>query len=973
MRQHFNHGSAVDKSYHGKILQENYSKILKQHISENIRRFQSFEETLTPVIPYLSAWHEDENAMWYEFVGKRFVDLMDSPVFDLPDTFRKRIKERRIYNYLEKHNGHIVTQTIKQEDINDSRQGLRQEGERKGFIEAVYKVLLPDNSFVWLKDQAIVKTFKEDKINISSGCLTIVTKEMEAEEELLKTQNILKNNVKELKIAKKREEENAARLTDALKQIESARKEAEKANKAKSEFLTIISHEIRNPMHGIISTCDLITADEFSRQQHEYLGIIKNSAVSLLGLINDILDFSKIEAGKLDFQESEFNLRDVIEDVSDIMHELTSKKNIELVVDIDPDVPVKLVSDPMRLRQIVINLAFNALKFTEDGEIIIRVELSSLDKSHVELLFHVRDTGIGIAPEHIDSLFDSFTQVNDPVSMEHGGSGLGLAICRQIVEMMGGSIWVESVPGRGSTFFFKAVFKYIRPEKNDMLHIKEAFNQYRVLIAEGNKSSQVALERLLHSWGFNVTLCSSSQQAIEKIDAKGFSDQFELIIMDMGLEGLDNAKVSNKLKSIAASTSLFIAISSMGGKDGSRQALEIGIKNCLVKPVKQLLLLETIKKGFGYSADSDKTQNTAAPLDKKFSGSCILFVEDNAINRKIGLHMLQMAGVEADTARHGIEAVEKVQNKAYAAMFIDLQMPHLDGIEASTIIRQQFSRDQLPIIAMSAYSKSAKWEACLEAGINDYILKPISKDMLFKVLDKHLSYISRTPAPALESREFEKADIATENADMENRELENLPGIDIREGIDRLGGVRSVFITLLNEFCEEYASFQERLKNCVAKGDFKNAATLAHSIKGAAGNLSANRLFEAAKTLEQACWDQREDKIIKLLEQGQSAFQQVCDSAALLSVLKKEDKNKEKAEIEAIVSVDDILTMMKSLMNSLEKFDPVLSESLVMEIKPLVGDAAKTEMDQLIHDVKNYQFDDALHILGTIVKKVEDK
>ena len=967
MKQNLYDSIAENGDYHGKILQGNYSEALKQYISENITRFKAFEKTLTPAILYLSAWQEEENAMWYEFAGKRFVDLMGCSSSEVPETFRKRILERRVYNYQEKQNGRITTQTLKQPEISDSRRGLRQEGEKKGLIEAVYKVLLPNNSIVWLKDQATVEAFKEDKIHISSGYLTIVTKEMEAEEELLKTQKILKKNAKALRVAKKIQDENATRLSSAIEQIEAAKKEAEKANEAKSEFLAVISHEIRNPMNGIIGTCDLIMADEFSRQPNEYLGIIKNSAISLLGLINDILDFSKIEAGKLEFQKIPFNLRDVIEDVSDIFLELMSKKNLELVVDIDPGVPLKLVSDPMRLRQVLINLASNALKFTEHVEIIIGVEPSYVKKSHTELLFHVKDTGIGIAPEHLDNVFDSFTQVNDPMNQEYGGTGLGLAICRQIVGMMGGSIWVESTPGKGSTFYFKAPFKYIKPEQEGRPHIQEVFNQYRVLIAEGNESSRKVLERLLKSWGFKVTLCSSGRQAIQEIDQRSASDKFELIIMDMGLEDLDNTDVINKLKSIVTPPSMIIAVSNMGREDGALRALEIGIDKCLPKPVKQSLLLKTIRDGFGYSAEADEMKNHAIPPGQRFSDTRILLVEDNAINRKIGSEMLRMAGIDVDTAQNGIEAVEKIQNTSYAAMLIDIQMPHLDGIEASRIIRQQFSRDQLPIIAMSAHAKSAKWEECLEAGINDYILKPISKDALFTVLKKQLvsGHGDLSPAPAMQ----DLGKTGTEHIDMEG-----FPGLDIREGIDRLGGDRDVFAGILKEFCKEYATFQDTLKHHVSNGDFKGAATVAHSLKGAAGNVSATRLFKKARALEQACWDQREDEIRKLLDPVQSAYYQVCESAERFFTHMKQEKNREKEEepgAKTAVSTYDLLTLMQSLMNSLDKFDPVLSGSLVKEIEPLVDVTVKEEMDHLVHNVKNYQFDAAREILETLMKTIQ--
>ncbi len=1012
MKQNFDNSKSADRNYVGKILHGNYSSDLHQYISDNIRRFTSFEKTHTPVISYMAAWCNNKDDMWYEFVGKRFADLMGCAPGEVSENFRQRIQEQRVYNYLIQDNSHIATTTMTQSDIIGSRIDLRQEGEREGVTEGVYKIVLSNGSVVWLKDQATVKSFEKDKIHVSSGFLTIVTKEMEAEEELLQNQQILENNTRELLEAKKKEEKNAARLSSALKQIEIAREEAEKANKAKSEFLAVISHEIRNPMHGIISTCNLIMTDEFSRQRNEYLGIIKNSAVSLLELINDILDFSKIEAGKLDFHETNFNLRDLVEDVSDIIHELTSRKKLELVVDINPEIPEELVSDPMRLRQVLINLAFNALKFTERGEIIILVEPSFLEKSEIEIVFSVKDTGIGIAQEHVDNLFDSFSQVNNPVSREHGGTGLGLAICRQIVEMMGGSIWVESMPGSGSTFSFKVPFKYAEAEQEEMPAADETFKNYSVLVAEENSSSRAAVERLLAAWGFDVSTCSSAHQVIERVNQKNISGKFDLVIMDMGIKGLDNAAVCSRLQSLADDTSHFIATHSAGGENGIGQAMEIGIDKIVVKPVKKTILLETIKKCFGYAVQPEIIKNESTPVDENISEGCILFVDDNAVNRKIGMQMLENAGIDADTARNGIEAVEKIQKKTYTTMLIDIQMPYLDGIEASRIIRQKFTMDQLPIIAMSAYSRSTKWKECQAAGINDYILKPLESDAVLKVVndsmvcgkkveidgsaEQHYKDIEQPDFDSINSehaeiknRDFKKRELervesdnsGSENSgiqigDNENGDLRDLPGINLKEGIKRLGGVKDVFVTLLHDFCEEYISFRKRIQLFVDKGEYQDAATLAHSIKGAAGNLSAGVLYEQAKKLEKACWDRDEAAVARLLDSVQSAFDQVLSSSELLNKeipLDMVQKKEEKSESEIDVNPDDLLIKMELLKKSLMKFDPVASESLAREIKSLTEPSADREMDKLLKEVRNYQFDAALTLLGIIMEGLQEK
>ncbi len=963
MEQHTHDGTGIATDYHGKILKGNHSRSLKDYIKATIAGMKSFESTMVPVIPYLSAWQEKENAMWYEFAGQRFCELMACGPDKVAATFRKSILERRVYNYREKNSGCVNTQTLKQWQLSNSRRGLRKEGEKKGLVEAVYKVQLPDGSIAWLKDQATVTAFNPDHIHISSGCLTLVTKEMEAEEELLRTQKKLKENAQALQLAHKIQEKNTEKLSRAIEAVEAARKDAEKANRAKSEFLAVISHEIRNPMNGIIGTCDLIMTDALSPRQNEYLGIIKSAAISLLGLINDILDFSKIEAGKLAFMETSFDIRDVIEDVSDLFLELISKKKLDLVLDIHPDVPTSVISDPMRLRQVLINLTSNALKFTEQGEIVIGVAPCITNGSHAELEFFVSDTGIGIAPVHLDNLFDSFTQVNDPVKQESGGTGLGLAISRQIVTMMDGSIWVESTPAKGSTFYFKAPFKCAETNPADALAIPRDFRQYKALIGAKKGTGRQVLQRLLDTWGFKVSLAGSGMQALEILSGK--EQPFELILMDMNLDDLADADIRTKLKAISRE-SIFISITRMGIKEEGLRAVDLGITSSLTKPVKESLLLETIKKRFGFSPKAPDVKKDPAPTGERFLNTRVLIVEDNTINLKVGSEMLRLAGVDVETARNGIEAVEKVQHTAYDAVLIDIQMPLLDGIEASRIIRQQFSSRDLPIIAMSAHAKSIKWKACVDAGINDYILKPFNKEALLTVLKNQLGYRHGIMPPELPRQTSPPRSMP------ETKASTSFPGLNIQEGIERLGGSKKIFADILSDFCEEHATFHKALKGLLENRDFKGAATLAHSIKGAAGNISAPHLFEAAKALELACWDEKGMEIETLLPPTKRAFDEVCKGARKFFVHIQQKENTDNPDHQESQSTPQtLLPQMHSLLDSLDSFDPIQSETLAAEIQPLMPETAQTDMACLAKYIKNYQFDDARKILEALMAPLE--
>ena len=927
--------------YPGKIRHGNYSDALKAHVEKHIDRLAAFDRTLIPVIPYLCAWQDQENVIWYEFAGKRFFDLMGCSAAELAAVFRKSIVELRVSD-----GSQISGQPVPADP-----------GDRP--FEAVYKIQLPDGEAVWLKDQAVVKAFSRDRVHVSSGCLTDVTREMEAEESLKKARHMLREKARALNLARKIQEENAARLSSAIKEVDAARKEAEKANKAKSEFLAVISHEIRNPMNGIVGTCDLIMAEDLSRQQAEYLEIFRSSALSLLGLINDILDFSKIEAGKLEFQEVAFDIRDVVEEVSDIFLEMITRKHLELVVDIDPEVPDQVIADPSRLRQVLINLISNALKFTRKGEIVIHVATARRENGVVELEFRVTDTGIGIAPEHFDRLFESFTQINGTETDDYGGTGLGLAICRQIVEMMNGTIGVDSCPGQGSTFFFNLPVKF---KGNAVRHLGAG----RALIAMKNRSGRQSLARLLVSWGLDVTACESVSLAVDNfLEAQGVSP-YSLVIMDMGLPDIGDQALSGDVTAMTGAVDLSIALTRMGKTDDLSRSMDLGFTRSMTKPVKQSTLKEVVRRAFDISVQQKKRSVSVPETPTSFSNARILLVEDNPVNLRIGSEMLRMAGFAAvDTARNGLEAIEKVQKNDYDAMLIDIQMPHLDGIEASRVIRRQFSGTRLPIIAMSAHAGADHWKACQEAGINDFILKPVSRKVLLTALNRQIDPGSKLPVS-------EPSSSTGHPSGRQQTDTESLPGLDIRAGMERLDGDARIYADILTDFCQTYAGFEQEIEELVRHSEFKRAADLSHSLKGASGNVSATALFEFAKALELACRQKQRQKIGSLLEQVQAAYETVCRSAGQFREQVESKESNEFRDEPPSPAVDperDMTTLFRSLMDSLEQCDPVLSETLVREMAPRIQDKWEREMAHLTAAVKNYQFDEAGKYVTILMEK----
>ena len=536
-------------------------------------------------------------------------------------------------------------------------------------------------------------------------------------------------------------------LEEAIKYAHELARDAEVANISKSEFLANMSHEIRTPMNGIIGTCELAFSINPDRKQREYLNIIRTSSRSLLGVINDILDFSKIEAGKLGFENIPFSVREVVEEVCDIFFKKISEKHTEMISDIASDVPRLVISDPFRLRQILINLVSNAFKFTDNGEIYISVkkkipsseEVSDASSDFrypareqkepddtVELLFCVRDSGIGIAPEKQKYLFDAFTQADSFTTRKYGGSGLGLAICKRIVNMMGGDLWVESEQGSGSSFHFTAKFGSVPfhrlPSETDAvwtqqdtetaqqeikaraqqdseiwaLEESDVLKGLRVLLVEDNLSAQLVIKRLLESFGCETETADSAEVALEIYDNLSEEERFDLILIDFRLPGMDGIAVSEIIKKNERfQAPPIIIISGYFREKDIRRAKDVGVDCFLLKPVKQSLLFNTMLDIFGFNSEklhsgfpliSDNMYGSF--ISDNFSDVRVLLVEDHPVNRRVATEILEMAGISVDTAINGLEAVKAVRKKNYDAVFMDVQMPEMDGFEATKAIRR---------------------------------------------------------------------------------------------------------------------------------------------------------------------------------------------------------------------------------------------------------------------------------------------
>ena len=648
-----------------------------------------------------------------------------------------------------------------------------------------------------------------------------------------------------------------------------AKEQAETSARTKSDFLSNMSHEIRTPLNAILGMAHLLKRTELNAKQADFLGKIQSAGQHLLGVINDILDFSKIEAGKITIESVPFQLEEVLATVTSLVVEKAAAKGLELVVDLPTSIPPQLIGDPLRIGQVLINYTNNAVKFTEHGEIAIHVSTEESSADDVLLKFTVTDTGIGLSPEQMAKLFQSFQQGDTSTSRRYGGTGLGLAIAKNLSELMGGSVGVSGQAGAGASFWFTARLKISREAPRPQL-LRTDVRGKRVLVVDDNLSARKVMHGLLVEMSINVEDAESGPQALQRL-ARTDSPPFDLLIVDWQMPEMDGIELARRIRQLPLDPLPPIVLATAYGLDEVNSQNVGGLfQATLSKPINASTLFDCIAGVLANRASGPKTvavvKNAISQQLAAIAGARILLVEDNDLNQEVACELLQDAGLLVDIAENGQEAIARIGRQHYDLVLMDMQMPVMDGVTATRLLREDPACQQLPIIAMTANVMRDDIEKCLAAGMNGHVAKPIDPDDLWMALLNWIkpgSGFVNTPAHLREP----SADPQLPDA---------LPGVDLQLGLRHAFGKKPLYANMLSKFVKAQLQFEPQLRQALSNGDYATAERLAHTCKGGAGNIGAQVLQELAAQLETALRQHEGGEALEIL------LGQVLQAAQLL-------------------------------------------------------------------------------------------